>query len=47
LERNPYLLRVALEEEITMVLFPDGRALFQGTEDPELARRLYGRIMGL
>jgi molybdopterin/thiamine biosynthesis adenylyltransferase len=47
LERNPYLLRVALEDEITMVLFPDGRALFQGTEDPELARRLYGRIMGL
>ena len=29
-----------LEDGITLVLFPDGRVLVQGTDDPDLARRV-------
>jgi molybdopterin-synthase adenylyltransferase len=44
-ELNPYVLRLSLEEGLVLILFPDGRALVQGTEDAELARRVYARIM--
>nr|WP_041853910.1 ThiF family adenylyltransferase [Thermobacillus composti] len=44
-ERNPWLLRLTLEDGITLVLFPDGRVLVQGTGDPDLARRIYDRIL--
>jgi adenylyltransferase/sulfurtransferase len=44
-ERNPWLLRLTLDDGITLVLFPDGRTLVQGTGDPDLARRIYDRIL--
>jgi len=44
-ELNPFVLRLSLEEGLVLILFPDGRALVQGTEDTELARRVYARIM--
>jgi len=44
-ELNPFVLRVALEDGLVLILFPDGRALVQGTEDAELARRIYARIL--
>lgn len=44
--RNPFLLRVELPEGERIVLFPDGRALVQGTEDPVRARSLYDRYIG-
>ncbi|WP_181438767.1 ThiF family adenylyltransferase [Paenibacillus sambharensis] len=44
-ERNPYLLKLLLPNDQSLVLFPDGRALIQGTNDPDQARRLYTRIM--
>ncbi|CAM4357532.1 ThiF family adenylyltransferase [Paenibacillus tarimensis] len=44
-ERNPYLLKLLLQDEYALILFPDGRALIQGTNDPVLAKRIYTRIM--
>jgi adenylyltransferase/sulfurtransferase len=44
--RNPFLLRAQLPEGERLVLFPDGRALVQGTEDVARARTLYDRYIG-
>lgn len=44
---NPYLLRVQLAEGERLVLFPDGRVLVQGTEDPVRAKTLYARYIGM
>ena len=42
---NDYLLRARIDDyEIT--LFPDGRAIIKGTEDPDLAKSLYARYVG-
>lgn len=46
-ELNPFLLRIHLSEELTFILFPDGRALVQGTEDPIKARAIYANILGI
>jgi adenylyltransferase/sulfurtransferase len=43
--RNPWLLRLELEDGITLALFPDGRTLVQGTGDPDRARRIYDRML--
>ena len=45
---NRYLLRFSepnSERELT--IFPDGRAIIKGTEDPAEARRLYARYIGV
>jgi adenylyltransferase/sulfurtransferase len=43
---NDYLLRAHIDDyEIT--LFPDGRAIIKGTEDPDLAKSLYARYIGV
>ncbi|MFN8858466.1 MAG: ThiF family adenylyltransferase [Planctomycetaceae bacterium] len=44
--QNPVLLRVDLPEERRITLFPDGRAIVQGTSDPAVARSLYARYIG-
>ncbi len=41
---RPELLRVRMGD-MEMTLFPDGRALFHGTEDAALARRWYRRLV--
>ena len=46
-ERNPFLLRYRRDNVITAVLFPDGRALIQGTDDPIIAKRIYSEIYGV
>lgn len=46
-QANPFLLKAALPEGERLVLFPDGRALVQGTEDPVRAKTLYSRYIGL
>lgn len=48
---NPFLVRVIVSESygehpIEMTIFPDGRAIIRGTEDPALARTLYSRYVG-
>lgn len=43
--RNPYLLKFAVEG-FEMAIFPDGRAIVQGTDDPARARSLYARFVG-
>lgn len=42
---NEFLLRVTIEgHEVT--LFPDGRAIIKGTEDPVRARSIYAKFIG-
>lgn len=44
---NPFLLRVKLSDGIHQItLFPDGRAIIQGTDDIPTARSLYARYCG-
>jgi molybdopterin/thiamine biosynthesis adenylyltransferase len=48
---NPFLVRVTIFEPIgkttiEMTVFPDGRAIIRGTEDPVFARTLYARYIG-
>jgi adenylyltransferase/sulfurtransferase len=43
--RNPYLLKFAIEG-VELTLFPDARAIVQGTEDLARARSLYARYVG-
>jgi adenylyltransferase/sulfurtransferase len=46
-ERNPFLLKAHLPEGERIVLFPDGRVLIQGTDDPVRAKTLYARYIGM
>lgn len=46
-QANPFLLKAALPEGERLVLFPDGRALVQGTEDIVRAKTLYARYIGM
>ena len=49
---NPFLVRVTLPPggdgapTMEMTVFPDGRAIIRGTEDPSVARSLYSRYIG-
>ena len=43
---NPYSLRYLTEGGLTVILFRDGRALIQGTEDPIKAKAVYSQILG-
>lgn len=45
--QNPYLLRLELSGGMTFVLFPDGRAIVQGTEDSTRARSIYAELLGI
>ncbi|PYZ98629.1 thiamine biosynthesis protein ThiF [Alteribacter lacisalsi] len=45
-KKTPFLLRADLDEEIRLVLFSDGRALIQGTEDVTRARSIYSKYIG-
>ncbi|UUZ80614.1 ThiF family adenylyltransferase [Paenibacillus sp. P26] len=47
LEQNPFLLKLRPPEDLTLVLFPDGRMVVQGTDDPVLAKSLYSRYIGM
>ncbi|AJY75962.1 ThiF family adenylyltransferase [Paenibacillus beijingensis] len=43
---NPFLLRLELTGGLSFLLFKDGRALVQGTEDPIKAKAVYAELMG-
>ena len=52
---NAFLVRVALRDvglnlaavrQFEITVFPDGRAIIKGTEDPSVARSLYSRYIG-
>ncbi len=49
---NPFLVRVVLNtnssenQRLELTVFPDGRAIVKGTEDPSIARSLYSRYIG-
>jgi hypothetical protein len=43
---NPYLLRFFPNNEITMVLFKDGRVLIHGTNDTVKAKSYYAKYIG-
>lgn len=44
-ERNKFLLRFHVDS-FTLVIFPDGRVLIQGTDDVTIARTLYDKYIG-
>ncbi|MBD2872572.1 ThiF family adenylyltransferase [Paenibacillus sp. IB182493] len=44
---NRFLLRIALENDLTLVLFGDGRAIVQGTDQIAKARAVYAEILGI
>ena len=45
--QTPFFVRCALRErDLTLTLFPDGRALIHGTADVALARSIYARWVG-
>ncbi len=48
---NPFLVRVTIvrqadENPFELTIFPDGRAIIRGTDDPSVARSLYSRYVG-
>ncbi|MEV5030098.1 ThiF family adenylyltransferase [Paenibacillus sp. LPE1-1-1.1] len=43
---NRFLLRIELSAELTFVLFSDGRAIVQGTDELTKARSIYAEILG-
>ncbi|CAI6082168.1 ThiF family adenylyltransferase [Cohnella sp. JJ-181] len=45
-ELHDYLLRLRRPDGLVFALFPDGRALVSGTDDPLTARRLYAELLG-
>lgn len=45
--RNPFLLKFHPNPELTLVLFPDGRAMIQGTSDITAAKSIYSRFVGM
>jgi molybdopterin/thiamine biosynthesis adenylyltransferase len=44
-ERNPFLLRFAVDP-YTLVIFPDGRVLVQGTQEIAVAKTLHAKYVG-
>lgn len=44
---NAYILRIKLENDMTFVLFADGRAIIQGTDNITKARSIYAEILGI
>lgn len=45
---NAFLVRVALaDSDLEITVFPDGRAIVKGTEDPGIARAVYARLIGV
>lgn len=44
---NLYLLRIEREDGLSFVLFGDGRALVQGTEDLSKAKSVYAELLGI
>jgi adenylyltransferase/sulfurtransferase len=46
-ELNPFLMKFQVNEEIRLVLFPDGRCIVQGTDDMTAAKSIYSRYVGM
>jgi molybdopterin-synthase adenylyltransferase len=49
LQSNEFMLRVDItdhDETYELTLFPDGRAIIKGTDDPGVARSLYAKFIG-
>jgi molybdopterin/thiamine biosynthesis adenylyltransferase len=42
----PWMVRAEVEPEITLTVFPDGRALVMGTHDPARARSIVAKYLG-
>jgi adenylyltransferase/sulfurtransferase len=43
--RNPFLIRAAIDDYL-LTIFPDGRAIIGGTDDPGVARTVYAKYIG-
>ena len=47
IDLTPFLLKMQIDNHITLVLFSDGRVMIQGTDDPIYAKNLYSRFIGM
>ena len=45
-ERTRYLLRASIDD-LNITVFPDGRAIVVGTQDPAIAKSMYARYVGM
>ena len=45
-KHNQFLLRLTLPQDVEITVFPDGRAIIKGTDDPVVAKTLYARYIG-
>lgn len=45
--RNPFLLKFNPSPEIQITIFPDGRAIIQGTTDHNIAKSMYTKYLGM
>jgi hypothetical protein len=45
-ELSPFLLKFNIDSKLTLVLFPDGRVIIQGTADITESKSLYSRYIG-
>jgi molybdopterin-synthase adenylyltransferase len=45
-ELSPFLLKFSIDTKLTLVLFPDGRVIIQGTADLTESKSLYSRYIG-
>ena len=45
IRRNPFLLRITVDG-FELTVFPDGRAIVGGTDDPTTARAVYAKYIG-
>lgn len=46
---NPFMLRASVKDQdtlYTITLFPDGRAIIKGTNEPAVARSIYAKFIG-
>lgn len=46
-EVNPFLLKFYPDEHTCLIVFPDSRAIIQGTDNPDVAKSLYSRFIGM
>lgn len=46
-ELNAFLMKFHVDDSLCIVLFPDGRAIIQGTDDIVIAKNIYSKYVGM
>ncbi|HHY95447.1 MAG TPA: thiazole biosynthesis adenylyltransferase ThiF [Firmicutes bacterium] len=45
--RNEFLVKAVVDDQVELIVFPDGRALVKGTREAGAARAVYARYLGM